>query len=69
MKRGDRVRVRGGAYDGRAATIVFLNGSCVMCRFAQAVQRRSGTWSEQTWVARSQLEVVAGPTSTVEAGG
>ena len=58
MKRGDQVRVKGGAYDGRRATIVSLNGSCAMCKFFRPVQRRSGTWSEQTWVAKLQLEVV-----------
>ncbi len=59
MKRGDKVRVTGGAYDGRKAVIVSLNGSCAMCRFFKPVQRRSGTWSEQTWVAKRQLAVDA----------
>ncbi len=59
MKPGDRVRVTGGAHDGKAATVVFLNGSCAMCRFFRPVQRRSGNWSEQTWVAKRQLEFVA----------
>ena len=61
MKRGDRVRVVGGAYDGKLATIVTLNGSCAMCRFFSPVQRRSGTWSEQTWVAKRQLAPLLSP--------
>jgi len=66
VKTGDSVRVKGGAYDGKRATIVSLNGSCAMCRFFRPVQRRSGNWSEQTWVAKRQLELVADSRDLVE---
>lgn len=59
MKAGEQVRVTGGAHDGKQAVIVSLNGSCAMCRFFKPVQRRSGTWSEQTWVAKRQLAFVS----------
>lgn len=71
MKAGDQVRVKGGAHDGRLALIVALNGTSVKCRFYSPVQRRSGTWTEETWVARRQLVVVpesAGSLSDCSAG-
>lgn len=46
--------------------LVSLNGSCAMCRFFRPVQRRSGNWSEQTWVAKRQLELVANSRDLVE---
>lgn len=69
MKRGDRVRVVGGAHDGKQATIVKLNGSCAMCRFFKPVQRRSGVWTEETWVAKRQLELVEQPSASSEVVG
>lgn len=58
MKPGDQVRVTGGAHDGKLARVVSLNGTAVKCRFYRPVKRRSGIWTEETWVARIQLHVV-----------